>query len=186
MDQVIEAVLKEYKETGFNVVPLFPSVLIRVLPNPLKTSSGLLHLPEDHNKGNHNVLYEGIVIRSYEPKTTVFQGKEIRYDSGLESGDHVIFPHWSGEPVQGLDDEKYRLVPQRGVRSQAGDRSSGEVLGILKKAEKLTVDTLTVKMLTHMHETSATSPESICRMFATKLLRNYEFIERITEPTVKK
>jgi co-chaperonin GroES (HSP10) len=143
-----ELAIQEYEDLSrklkIRYQPLYPTVLIRVLPK--EHMQGGLWLPD--TKQNKPV-YEGIVLRVYPPKRIQLDsGKWITMDSGLSVGDHILFPHWSGESVPWLRealsakdvaDEEYRLIPARGLLSLAGMRDSGEPYLILNY-EKESVD----------------------------------------------
>ncbi len=128
---LVEMVIKEYEDLKVNFQPLYPAILVRVLPK--EHMQGGLWLPD--TKQNKPV-YEGIVLRVYPPKRIQLDnGKWITMDSGLEIGQHILFPHWSGEQVPWLrdalksttaDKEEYRIIPARALLSLAGMRDSGE------------------------------------------------------------
>jgi co-chaperonin GroES (HSP10) len=130
--KLVEAVLEEYKALGIGFEPLYPAVLIRVLPKEHMTHGGLWLPDTKQNKP----IYEGIVLRTYPPKRIKLDDGSWRtMDSGLEVGDHICFPHWSGEAVpwlrnqlsaKDIHDEEYRLIPARGLLSLAGMKDSGE------------------------------------------------------------
>ena len=135
--KLVEAVLEEYKALGIGFEPLYPTILVRVLPKEHMTHGGLWLPDTKQNKP----IYEGIVLSIYPPKR--FQtdsGKWLTMTSGLYIGDHICFPHWSGEPVpwlrdilsaKDIHDEEYRLIPARGLLSLAGMQDSGEPYLIL-------------------------------------------------------
>lgn len=135
MTTLAELALEEFHKRSVNFQPLYPAVLVRVLPKEKVSDSGLIYLPDEKvNKP----IYEGIVLRTYLPHTMVWKGKHITLTSGLEVGDHVLFPHWSGEPVPGLHDEsntlaneEYRLIPAKSFLGSAGIQEAGEILGTL-------------------------------------------------------
>jgi len=138
-----ELALEEYNKLNLNIVPMYPAVLIRLLPKERVSRSGLIYFPDE--KVNKPV-YEGIVIRSYEPKhVLVNKGRRILVESGVKPGDHILFPHWSGETVPWLNDvtlnvdnDEYRLVPARGVAQIGSLKEAGEIFGILQEASPLT------------------------------------------------
>lgn len=114
-----------YEECGQEVIPLFPKVLIRVLPRAQK--KGNIWLPENkQNKPN----WEAIVLRVYEPfyrKIYLTEASwvkedpepEVRYTQKVECqyqpGDHIVFPHIEfGQVPTPLDEGigDYRVIPE--------------------------------------------------------------------------
>lgn len=144
-----ELALQEFKDRNINFQPMYPAVVVRVLPK--EHMSGSLWLPDT---AQNKPVYEGIVIRSYPPKRTKLDsGKYITLESGLEPGDHILFPHWSGEAIPWLPDkdspnsfEEYRAIPARGPLSLAGMKDSGEPFLIINK-ELESVEKKLFKML---------------------------------------
>lgn len=128
---LVEAAIKEYEDLGINFQPLYPAVLVRVLPKE-HMQGGIWLTDSKQNKP----VYEGIVLRTYPPKRIKLDSsKWLTMDSGLSMGDHILFPHWSGEPVpwlrnilasKSVEAEEYRVIPARGLLSLAGMRDSGE------------------------------------------------------------
>jgi hypothetical protein len=115
---------------GLEVIPLYPKMLVRVLPKESKTKGGIL-LPG--GKDQSKPVYEGIVLRTYKPffqkvwvediawrkenwpEATYYQKVECE----LKPGDHILFPHieYGITPVWPLDDGvgDYRMVPENVV-----------------------------------------------------------------------
>ena len=95
-----------------------PYVLVRILPKEMMF--GDIIILEKSNKPT----WEGIVLRTWEavqPTSayTQIDGNIYRRDpmfrmiqSELTPGDHVLFPHFAGQPVPGLDSDVYRLIPE--------------------------------------------------------------------------
>lgn len=115
-----------YEKAGIETVPVFPKVLIRVLPREQKV--GGIWLP-DNNKQN-KPTWEGIIIKTYEPRYRKIYlteadwvkddpDPEVRYAQKFECefkpGDHVLFPFidFGITPVT-IDEGKgdYRCVPE--------------------------------------------------------------------------
>jgi co-chaperonin GroES (HSP10) len=96
--------------------PRHPWVLVYVLPREQKIGS--LYIPGKHQK----VSLEGVVLATWnewaEEKGVVEQGvrwtRVVVHRSELEVGQHVVFPHWSGLPIPGMDEEKFRIVKELG------------------------------------------------------------------------
>lgn len=123
----LSAVVTElYESAGRETWPLFPKVLVRVLPRTQKV--GGIYLP-DEGKQN-KPAWEGVVIRTYKPfyqKIYLSDARwvkddpdpEARYvqkvECELKPGDHVMFPFmdYGITPVD-LDGGKgeYRCVPE--------------------------------------------------------------------------
>lgn len=125
-EQLRKLVTELYEQAGVENIPLFPRILIRVLPRNQRVGS--IYLP-DEGKQN-KPTWEGVVIRTYEPfyqkvylsdVTWVRDDPdpEVRYvqkcESDLKPGDHVLFPHieYGITPVN-LDGGRgdYRCVPE--------------------------------------------------------------------------
>lgn len=132
MTTVAELAIKEFEEKNVNWHCLYPAILIRVLPKNMISQGGIILTEEANTKP----LYEAIVLRVYPPKTIKVNGKWILMESGVQPGDHILFPHWSGESVPGLSEEfasttglkndEYRLIPSYGAVSMAGNKEAGE------------------------------------------------------------
>ena len=145
-----EHAIQEYEDlerkVKINFQPMYPGVLIRVLPKE-HISQGGIWLPDA--KQQNKPIYEGIVLRTYNPyRLKLDNGKWVTMVAGVDPGDHILFPHWSGEPVPWLrgasgptsaDDEEYRIIPARGFLSLVGMKDGGEPFLILNY-EKESVD----------------------------------------------
>jgi hypothetical protein len=122
-----QMVTRLYDECEISVEPLFPKLLIRVLPKYQKR--GRIWLPDgiDQNKPT----WEAMVLKTYRPfyqKIYLSQAHwvsddpdpEVRYTQKVESlyqpGDHILFPHiaYGAVPIWPLDEGKgdYRLIPE--------------------------------------------------------------------------
>lgn len=155
-----ELAVQEYEDLSrklkINFTPAYPGVLVRVLPKEHMSAGGIVLPDTKQNKP----IYEGIVLRTYPPKRLKLDsGKWITMDSGLSLGDHILFAHWSGEPVPWLRDalgakavenEDYRLIPARGFLSLVGMKDGGEPFLILNY-EKETVDQKLKEILTDLY-----------------------------------
>jgi hypothetical protein len=120
-------VTKLYEECGVDVEPLFPKLLIRVLPKEQK--KGSIWLPDGKVQNKPN--WEGVVLKVYRP----FYQKiylsdvhwvsddpepEVRYTQKVECqyqpGDHILFPHieYGQVPIYPLDGGvgDYRMIPE--------------------------------------------------------------------------
>ncbi|SRR6266403_930096 len=125
-------VTRLYQECGVEVEPLYPKILIRVLPKEQKRGS--IWLPDGkQNKPE----WEGVVLKVYKPfyqKIYLSEARwvaddpdpEARYvqkvECVLQPGDHILFPHIEfGEvPVWPLDGGvgTYRMIPENIVTSK--------------------------------------------------------------------
>ena len=92
-------------------VPIFPYVLVRILPKDMMI--GRFYIPEVAR--SNKPTYEGIVLRVWKDKIFPAQSKgkeDWVATSDLKFGDHVVFPHYSGQPLPGLNENLYRAVPE--------------------------------------------------------------------------
>ncbi len=130
---VKEVVAKEFQERNVEVDPLYPRVLVRVLPKEQTSRGGIVLTDHEQNKPVH----EGIVLRVYRPfwqkirrkmadweiesSPDVYIGpdrevEKIWKECAVQPGDHVLFPHMAFgiTPVWPLDDGKgdFRLVEE--------------------------------------------------------------------------
>jgi len=81
--------------------PLFPWVLVRVLPKSQKV--GTIWTPEKQNKVQH----EGIVLATWRPCTaSAWKGSELKY------GERVLFAHFAGLPIPNYPTDQYRIVKE--------------------------------------------------------------------------
>ena len=99
-----------------SILPMHPWALVFVLPREQKL--GMLYLPGSQ----HKVTLEGIVLATWAPWTEergirekgVEKTRLIVHKSDLEIGEHVLFPHWSGLPIPGMDERYFRMVKECG------------------------------------------------------------------------
>lgn len=87
--------------------PLYPWVLVRVLPRTQK--QGSIYLPEKQNKPT----IEGIVLRTYPD--TVRERKPR--SCAVKTGDQVTFPHYEGLPIPFLPEHEYRIIKETVITS---------------------------------------------------------------------
>lgn len=92
-----------YEESEQRFQPLYPWVLVRVLPK--ETKIGGIWTPDT---AQNKPIYEGIVL---EPWAPFYDNKSnsIR-SSQFQTGDRIAFPSFEGAPVSFLDDKYYRIV----------------------------------------------------------------------------
>jgi co-chaperonin GroES (HSP10) len=99
-----------------SIQPRPPWCLVYVLPREQKIGS--LFIPGKH----HKVSLEGIVLATWndwtEEKGFIENGVQktrvVVHQSQLNRGDHVVFPHWSGLPLPGMDEKYFRIVKELG------------------------------------------------------------------------
>lgn len=126
--KVDAAAQKLFEKSTKRWTPGFPWVAVRILKRSQTTKGGLI-LPE--HVQNKTIL-EGIVMRTWEPiwalhprqlmnierlasyidKDAAITDYSVRYKSSLKPGDHVLFPHWAGLPMAGVNEERYRIVKE--------------------------------------------------------------------------
>lgn len=127
-EKLRELVTKLYQECGSTVEPLYPKILIRVLPKEQK--HGDIWLPDGRNQ--NKPTWEGLVLKVYKPfyqkiyLTDAHWVKDdpdptVRYTQKVvcvvQPGDHILFPHieFGQVPVQNLDGGvgEYRMIPEQ-------------------------------------------------------------------------
>src|SRR6266446_4483473 len=112
--EIQDVVNKYYAKRQIDIFPSYPYVLVRVLPKAQKVGEGKygdLIAPDQHNKPIH----EGIVIATFKPfyKRLWYSVKKYMYGEGeaectedylvespVEPGDHIIYQHFEGVPVE--------------------------------------------------------------------------------------
>lgn len=138
--------IEVYNTSYRGVIPIFPWVLVRVLKKAQEqTKSGVIltHI------GQNKTTYEGIVLATWVPfqvqvKTNrlseaVGPLTHVRYSHEVISdgvtkrctvfpGEHVLFPHWSGMPLEGMDKEHYRVVKSEGFETNG----EGGILAVVE------------------------------------------------------
>jgi co-chaperonin GroES (HSP10) len=127
-EELRKLVTKLYKEAGVEVEPLYPRVLVRVLPREQETKSGIWLPDRQQNKP----ALEGVVLKTYKPfwklfeitkreelKKVGYEALEIKkewIEAQVKPGDHVVFPsiEFNITPVMPLDAGvgDYRLIPE--------------------------------------------------------------------------
>lgn len=106
LEQQIDELVAQLFKAQRRFVPHYPWVFVYVLQK--KQEYHGLHLPDTHNK----TVHEGIVLAVWEPHTVLVRGREQEKQSALVQGEHVLFPHWSGLPVSGFKEDRYRIVKE--------------------------------------------------------------------------
>lgn len=133
-NQIDDLTVELYDNSDKQFIPQFPLVFVRVLKKEQKR--GLIIAPEiEQNKP----VYEGVVLATWGAKT--FEHSKIdsdgnRYtkrvvrESQFSIGDHVLFPHWCGAPVNGLDDKLYRVIKE----TEWDFSKDGGIIGVVRHA----------------------------------------------------
>lgn len=92
-----------YEEGEQRITPMYPWVLVRVLPK--ETKIGSIFTPD---KAQNKPIYEGIVLSTWVDHYDI--ESDILQHSSFDVGDRIAFPSFEGMPVSFLDDNLYRLV----------------------------------------------------------------------------
>lgn len=132
---------KLFQQADVDVVPGRRWMIVRVLPKEQMSTSGRVIMVENQNK----LLYEGVVIRVYEPYRTArerigwhhvekIEGEMATIGCQVHPNDHVLFPHFEGLPVGNkLDEKKYRFLEEGIVVAKLDYRPRGWLLKKLSK-----------------------------------------------------
>jgi co-chaperonin GroES (HSP10) len=139
-----------YRRSNRVFRPLYPWVLVRVCEREQKVGS--IICPD---LAQNKTIHEGIVVATWTPFTQE-TGKEYPADtpslrrgkglitgvtvplpgmvtktiekhSKLEIGQHVLFPHWVGMPVKGLDDKHWRVIKEENW----DEAKEGGIIGVI-------------------------------------------------------
>jgi hypothetical protein len=62
------------------------------------------------------------VLRTWEKTRVLKDFHEYELESMLSPGEHVLFTHYAGQPCEGLDAERYRLINEADVLGVLGYR----------------------------------------------------------------
>lgn len=90
--------------------PKFPWVLVYILPREQR--AGKLWVPGD-TKNQNKVTLEGVVVR-------LWKAEHIPYKTDLKIGDHVLFPHFAGQPFANRSAEEFRVIKEDIPRFENG------------------------------------------------------------------
>jgi len=162
--EVQAVVNRYYAKHQVDIFPSYPYVLVRVLPKAQKIGEGKfgdLIAPDEHNKPIH----EGIVIATFKPIWRNFKKYVIRnfknedqslgleeevtehimIEAPVEPGDHIIYQHFEGIPVEHIifkqpyyKSQNYVLVNVE-VKPTEGRRG---ILAVLKDTKEDTLERL--------------------------------------------
>src|ERR1017187_7683518 len=117
--ECLRGVAQEYFDSFCpRLKPLFPWVLVYVLPREQKTEGGLWMPDLDGQKKQHKATLEGIVLRIWG--NGLHKHRYCEKDSTVTSilktqlavGDVVAFPHWAGWPPDPEHSRDFRMVKE--------------------------------------------------------------------------
>jgi co-chaperonin GroES (HSP10) len=103
--------------------PMYPWVFVLVCTKAQQVGS--IILPEKQNK----TIHEGIVLATWKDKlvergTISKDGIRLTRCEVLKSemhlGDHVVFPHFAGQPIPGYDVDRFRVVKECAWKEEGG------------------------------------------------------------------
>jgi co-chaperonin GroES (HSP10) len=93
---------REYHTEYAEWNPKFPWLLVYVLPREQRI--GNLWVPGD-TKGQNKVTLEGVVVK-------LWKADHLNIKSSLKIGDHVLFPHYSGQPFANRSKDDFRVIKE--------------------------------------------------------------------------
>lgn len=108
MKDVNELAQRVYQESGRAFRPLFPWCFLAVLTKEQTTKAGLVLPQIEQNK----TVHEAIVLATWAPGEYYVKGKKAYRESTFKPGDHVLFPHWAGMPIEGFEEKHFRVVKE--------------------------------------------------------------------------
>lgn len=120
---------------GRNFTPMYPWVFVRLLAREQRV--GMIITPD---KAQNKVIYEGVVLATWKTVSEraawreTINGKVSKesslkpgvVESQVKPGDHVLFMHWAGVPVNGWSDN-YRVV----MECDWDQSRQGGIMGII-------------------------------------------------------
>lgn len=175
-DELFELAQRMYKSFHRRITPIYPWVLVRVLPK--EQQLGRIWMPESQNK----VIYEGLVLETWQPFWRSFskdaydpneEQLERFFESDLKPGDHVLFPHFEGMPVPYLNEEEkdaYRLVRESNSKDE-----KCEIYGKLEYQEPIEEQLKRVLDI-------CPGPASMVQDVIRGLLREFYVVRKTAEP----
>lgn len=93
-----------YEQGGRRIQPLFPWVLVRVLPKEQEVRGIILTDKQEV------VTYEGIVLATWKPCTRTTNKVTRELTSAFKPGQRIVFHHMEGMRATDLDEKYYRFV----------------------------------------------------------------------------
>jgi co-chaperonin GroES (HSP10) len=123
------------------VKPLFPWVLVYVLPREQKTDGGLWLPDLDGQKKQHKATLEGIVLRvwgTWHEHRYCEQGSTVTsiLKTQLVAGDVVVFPHWAGWPPDPEHSRDFRMVKEYETETSKQFPGGDTIFGIMEHDAK--------------------------------------------------
>jgi len=112
LDELLIEVLSHY-HAHEHLDLICPNVMVRVLPKDMY--QGRIYIPDV--KESNKPIYEGIVIKTWNPREIPTRYGTRTLTSELKFGEHVLFPHFSGQPIPGMNEDKYRAVPEAQLKT---------------------------------------------------------------------
>jgi co-chaperonin GroES (HSP10) len=146
-EELVDRVLEKLFAENRMFRPMYPWVFVYTCKREQKV--GHIVLP-DHVQ--NKVVHEGIVMATWRPFTeehgTVDEKgrkltRTVQRRSLLERGQHVLFPHWAGQPISGYNPERYRVVKECDWKVD----KDGGILGILDYDDKETMPSVVLREL---------------------------------------
>lgn len=148
-ESLLDALSEVIYEQHRMFTPVYPWCFVRVLKKE-QQRNGIILPATEQNK----TLHEGIILAVWKPLeydlemtrhseqhgsiTTVhYTPKAVtkyRRESALKPGDHVLFPHWAGMPVDGFSEKQYRAIKEEGWK----ETQDGGIMATVEYAEKTT------------------------------------------------
>lgn len=120
----------EYHTEYAEWYPKFPWVLVHVLPREQRIGS--LWVPGDA-KHQNKVTLEGVVVR-------LWKADHLKVKSELKIGDHVLFPHWVGQPFADRSAQDFKVIREYIPDYQGTQIDDGHIFSTLDYTDK-TIDT---------------------------------------------
>jgi co-chaperonin GroES (HSP10) len=114
--QIDDLLIQQCQESNIAFQPMYPWVIVRVCNKEQK--KGEIWLP---NSDQNKTIHEGIVLSTWPPCTRVIDDRTEMLVSELRRGDHVLFSHFAGVPIEGRG-SGYRFVKERdwGIDKEGG------------------------------------------------------------------
>lgn len=135
VDKLKAYVAETFQGLHYDIKPRYPYILVRLIPKETNIELGngkILWLPDTAKGKQNKPVYEGQVLRTYEPFEKLLRTKYVEeglahftkeewtdVKSELQPGDHVVFQHHWGVPVPKLCHDwkvgEYRLVEEQNI-----------------------------------------------------------------------
>lgn len=116
------------KEKIRKIVPLYPYVLVKLLPKEQKI--GRIYAPDVHQ---NKVLHEGIVLATFKEHERSINRKPVLAKPSVKVGDHILFQHFEGIPADAhLFDRRYYTGEYRYVADNPIGGGRNGILAVLE------------------------------------------------------